>query len=197
MPSLVLGDWQAPCASLANSSEVRRPGALQCAFSSPTVIRRVHRVDSRHRWRVALAQQFSHTEWSEEVAFCGFDACKGVTGSDNQAPEPLSADLSGQNWGFDGEVTYGPPGPPSIRVGSCGCARFDVEHGEVTVPRRGSIVEANAWAPRRHPVPHVAPVDGSEESSDRIVRNAQQETPAGHQLGRWLLGQDSNLQPSG
>ena len=103
--------------------------------------------------RVARAQHLFPAEWSESVAFCGDGVCKDLVGPDPRAPERLSAELSGQNWGFAGGVTYGPPGPPSISVS------LDARHASglsrYLIGRVGSLVLFQFCVRQKGTPPHA------------------------------------------
>ena len=56
--------------------------------------------------------QLSGTIWAEGLEIFADDQLDGGSGTDNAAPEPFQASLSGSNYSISGEVSFGPAGAP-------------------------------------------------------------------------------------
>jgi hypothetical protein len=62
----------------------------------------------------AQSQSLNQTQWYESLALNGDEQTAQGLGADDSSPEPQSNAISGSTWSLDGDITFGPPGPPHV-----------------------------------------------------------------------------------
>ncbi len=60
----------------------------------------------------ASAQPLNATQWFESLSIDADGQSGGSVGVDEAQPEPLAGNLNHANWSLDGDVVFGPAGPP-------------------------------------------------------------------------------------
>ena len=60
----------------------------------------------------AATQPLNATQWFESLSIDAGSQPGGSVGIDDSQPEPLAGSLTSANWNIEGDIVFGPPGPP-------------------------------------------------------------------------------------